>query len=301
MPIERWGSLSVDDHVDAHALVANVLLYDRLILPVMTPQVDRDERAYWAKHGWDPELQQQRLEQLGELAIERPWDKTRRSIFRTRAEQIAAEKGDAASMDAKHLTRMILAQEAVVEKPKGVHRVVVVAAYNSATSINQDFHVADAAGHLAAQAYLLSRRLAVPDLPDPEKSLDTAIELSRNRTFRRKRSKLFDWQELAIDRRWTPEETVDRLSILVDDYNAAVKDAASTVRWRFAFTIFGIGLGFVTGDIVGAAASASLSLLQLTKLDRQPAIDAGSAEPAAMFHDVKARLGLPLKSVITPA
>ena len=57
MKFERWGSLSVDDHLDTRALVANVLLYDRLVVPVMTEQPDRNERAYWISKGWDPDLQ----------------------------------------------------------------------------------------------------------------------------------------------------------------------------------------------------------------------------------------------------
>lgn len=32
MPFERWGSLSVDDHVDTQALVANVLLAQAYLL-----------------------------------------------------------------------------------------------------------------------------------------------------------------------------------------------------------------------------------------------------------------------------
>ena len=42
MPSERWGSLPVNDHVDTQALVANVLLYRWLVVPVMTEQVDCD-------------------------------------------------------------------------------------------------------------------------------------------------------------------------------------------------------------------------------------------------------------------
>jgi hypothetical protein len=78
MPFERWGSLPVNDHVDTQALVANVLLYRWLVVPVMTEQVDCDERAYWISRGWDPDLQQRRLETLEDLAIRRPWDAARR-------------------------------------------------------------------------------------------------------------------------------------------------------------------------------------------------------------------------------
>ena len=54
MAIERWGSLSVADHTDVHALVANVLLYDRLVMPMFTAADDRDERAYWMEKAGTP-------------------------------------------------------------------------------------------------------------------------------------------------------------------------------------------------------------------------------------------------------
>jgi hypothetical protein len=47
MLIERWGSLSVLDHIDAASLATNVLVYDRLVFPVMAARPDRDDRAYW--------------------------------------------------------------------------------------------------------------------------------------------------------------------------------------------------------------------------------------------------------------
>lgn len=294
MLFERWGSLSVDDHVDTVALVANVLLYDRLVVPVMTDQVDRDERAYWNSKGWNPDLQSQRLDELEDLAIRRPWSAARRQLFRTRTQEIAAEQHDAGVVDSKHLTRMILAQEQVVDKPPGVHGVTVVAAYNSTASLKQDFFVSDAPDHISAQAYLLGRRLAVPDLRSPEVSLREAIKLSRDPEFRTKRSDLFDWQDLAVARGWTPEEAVERISDMADRYNAKVKEAVGNVRWKFAFTIFGIGLGFAAGGPVGAAAAATLSLIQFAMLDRKPAIEAGSSQPAAMFHDVEARVGFKL-------
>jgi hypothetical protein len=271
---------------------ANVLLYDRLVVPVMTEPVERDERARWISRGWDPDLQADRLAQLEELAIKRPWNSSLREMFWTRAEQLKAERDDASG--AKHLTRMILAQEEVVERPPGVQGVTGVAAYNSMASVQQDFHVSDSERHLAAQAYLLSRRLAVPDFANPEDSLSAAIELSREPEFQGKRSDLFEWQELAAAKGWKPEDTVPRISEMVDKYNEKVQRAAGRVRWKFAFTICGAGLGFAFGGPVGAAAGAALSLIQFATLDRRPAIEAGNLQPVAMFHDIESRLGIPL-------
>jgi hypothetical protein len=293
MPFERWGSLSVDDHVDPESLAASVLLYDRLVIPVMTAQPDRDERGYWISKGWDPELQSARLEQLEELGVPRPWNKARRDAYRTRVAALKAEQGDAARIDHKHLTRMILAQEKVINIPPGVDGVTVVAAYNSFSGLAQDFPVAEVKDHIAAQAYLLSRRLAVPDLPT-DVLLRETVKLSKDADFRQRRADLFDWQELAAARQWSPADTVGRISSMTDHYNAKVTEAFGTVRWRFAFTLSGIALGFATGGPIGAGAAAALSLVQFVKLDSKPAIEAGSSQPAAMFHDMETRIGIKL-------
>src|SRR5438874_143474 len=93
--IERWGSLSVDDHVDTEALLTNVLLYDRLVVPVFTEQqTDRNEREYWDQHGWNPDLQQTRLTQLGDLAVRRPWNDSRRERYKNRMQQLKSEQFD---------------------------------------------------------------------------------------------------------------------------------------------------------------------------------------------------------------
>ena len=216
-----------------------------------------------------------------------------RDVYRTRVEALKAEQHDAAHIDHKQATRMVLAQEKVISKPPGVEGVAVVAAYNSLSALTQDFPVADVKDHVGAQAYLLSRRLAVPDLP-ADVLVREAVKLSSDKDFRRRRSDLFDWQELAAARQWSPQETVERISDMTDRYNAKVREACGTVRWRFAFTLFGIGIGFASSGPIGAGAAAALSLVQFVKLDRKPAIEAGSTQPTAMFHDLETRLGIKL-------
>jgi len=294
MRTERWGSLSVADHTDTDSLAANVLLYDRLVLPVMTEQVDRNERAYWMDRGWDPSLQTRRLEQLDELAIQRPWDRQRRLNFKSRMAEVLAEQGDAKRMvDAYGTTRQLLAQEQVVKLPKGVEHVDVVAAYSSGRSLRQDFRFAELSPNLSEQALLLRRRLAIPARTDPEDTLRAAIELSRDPGFRKKRADLFEWQ--AMMAALPPQAVVERISDLTQAYNDEVKRAAKTVRKRFAFTVSGIALGFATGSFIGAAALAALSIIQFAALDSSPTVEAGSARPVAMFHDIRERVGLKLR------
>ncbi|MBK5124392.1 hypothetical protein IQ288_31645 [Burkholderia sp. R-69980] len=304
MAFERWGSLSVSDHIDAASLAANVLLYDRLVIPVMAEQPDRDVRAYWNAHGWDPDLQAKRLEQLGELAVWRPWNAARRDVFKTRMSELSAEQFDAQNIDDFHMTRMILAQERVTEKLPGVQHVQVIAAYNSADAIRQDFLVDDFKGNLSTQALLLGRRLAVPVLDNPEETLLLARDLSRDAEFRRKRAALFEWQEPLALRGIGPEAIVERLAEMSDAYNTQVKAATRKVYWKFAFTVFGIGTGFATGGAaalatggltaLAAGGAAALALIQFVTLDSKPAIEPDTSRPAAMFHDIEAHVGLHL-------
>jgi hypothetical protein len=295
MNTERWGSLSVSDHVDTVDLAANVLLYDRLVMPVMTAQPDRDELAYWERAGWKPDLQRQRLDQLEELAVCRPWNAARRAAYKDRLAALKAEQHDAARIDHFGLTRMILAQEQQVQLPPGVAHVDVLAAYDSDAALTREFALTEARDHAAAQALLLTRRLALPDLKDPEDALKLACKLSRDSAFRDKRAALFDWQHQQALKGLSPEAAVESLAAMTDAYNAAVQSAATKVRWKLAFTVFGIGLGFATGGAAAAAASAALSLVQFATLDKEPVIEAGRAAPAAMFHDMQARVGFALK------
>jgi hypothetical protein len=292
MSFERWGSLSVADHIDAAALAANVLLYDRVVLPLMAEQPDRDERAYWEGKGWDPKLQRKRLDDLEELAVGRPWDWQRRNEFKSRLAELKLEAQDAQDIG-QELTRQILAKEQVREKFPGVEHVTVIAAYNSIDLARKDFHIEDTADALAAQAVLLARKLAVPDLPKPEETLLLARDLSRDAAFRKKRANLFDWQQVIALQKIPPEAVVARLSAMTDEYNDAVLQATKQVYWKFAFTVFGIGAGLAGGVTVGAAAAAALSLLQFATFDRKPAVDGNS--PVAMFHDIERRVGLKLK------
>jgi hypothetical protein len=297
MTIERWGSLSVSDHVDVQDLTANVLLYDRLVIPVMVEQPDRNEGKYWEDHGWNPELQSKRLGQLRELAVKRDWDLAHRELFKSRFAELAAEASDAVAVAAAkteaaalQTTRRILAKAPPV-LPPGVDHATVIPAYSSLVRMRHDFDIEDPKDNVAAQALLISRRFKVPAESNPEASLEAALELSRNPDFRARRSELFDWQEKLLDKKLAPQAAVNHLVDLVGRYNEKVEAASSKVETRFAFTVIAGVLGFITGGPGGAAAGAGFALVRFAALESKPSIDAGALSPFAMFHDLEAKLG----------
>jgi hypothetical protein len=88
MAIELWGTFSVRDHLVDRAFVADVLLYDRLVIPTLP---EAEPEALWPVE-WDLKKQKSLLADLGELAIPIPWSEERRRIWQTRFDDTRAEE-----------------------------------------------------------------------------------------------------------------------------------------------------------------------------------------------------------------
>ncbi len=300
MSRERWGTFSVIDHRNTAALVPDVLLYDRLIMPVpYDPSSNFDDRVNWEINGWDPQGLERRLEQLGDRAVRKPWDLMRQQLYRSKVEELAATKQDADNFnDSFMVTRIVLAQEQPQLQP-GILRPVVVAAYHSEADFRTDFMLRAAPkdpkdSERAHLGLLLGHRLAIPIAePENEETLLRAIDFSRTSDFLQKRRNLYDWQEQIISQGYAAEEAMIVMEQLIDEYNHCVTKGFRDVYVKFAFTVATITLGIAGAATLNplVAASAILALVQFTTLDSQPVIQAGKSEPAAMFHDVKKVLG----------
>jgi hypothetical protein len=96
MTHERWGTFSVIDHKDAEKLIADVLLYDRLVLPVPHNEIERNR---WENNGWNPEFLEQRLIQLGDLAVQAPWNFERQKEYHRRMSRIKKQLKSAEGKD----------------------------------------------------------------------------------------------------------------------------------------------------------------------------------------------------------
>jgi len=299
MTRERWGTFSVIDHKNSAALVPEVLLYDRLVLPVpMSP----DERIRWSGRGWAPEILDQRLAQLGTLAVQANWNyDDRTQVIKAWEQRLRTIRQDADQIlrDIKEkspfqMTRMVLANSQPVVLPEGVTSVVSVAAFQSQQEFDSCYRLQSLENDRASLGFLLGQRLAVPHDENPEHALEKAIVLVReNEKFREHRRKLYEWQENALRDRITPENAAKEMDQLVADYNRCVEQATQNVYYKFAFTVAGVALGLAAAplSIPFATATVLLALVQFTTLDRQPVIEPGESAPAAMFHDVQ-KIGL---------
>jgi hypothetical protein len=94
---ELWGTFAVDDHLRKNAFVAEVVLFDRLVIPE-PPRDDENQYKQWLGSNWRPELLKEMVDQLGDLAIPVPWDQPLREKWR-------AEYGDLSGAERAKLRR----------------------------------------------------------------------------------------------------------------------------------------------------------------------------------------------------
>jgi hypothetical protein len=82
-----WGVYSVRAHMDLRALARELLLYDRLVLPV--PE-DLDEADRWDTHGWDTYQLDYVAKNLEDLVQLVPWNGEMRAAWKDHMRMLSA-------------------------------------------------------------------------------------------------------------------------------------------------------------------------------------------------------------------
>jgi hypothetical protein len=302
--------------------VSDVLLYDRLVIPVPdTSDHSADTQKYWAQ--WQPDEQAECLEILklktdkeDGLALTVPWGSSQRERFRNRMSTAVAlarqeqDPGATLYIDPFEMTAELLKYEFSPALPQGVAKAWKVAAYSSGEAFEGDIRsIRDDA--VRSKRCELQRRLAAeirtrfltPAEPDPNHELlKRAVDLVNTDEFRLKREAFYKWQENIIEENIEDEKALEELAQLLDEYNTVTKKGFETVKERFLFTILPVGLSLTgailshsTVPIILSAAGAAVEFARFCRFDRKPSISSGDFDAAAMIHD--ARKELPLKDI----
>jgi hypothetical protein len=300
MSRERWGTFSVMDHQLPNAFVAEVLLYDRLVIPVPP---NEDERKRWRETKRDPDKLDADLQILGDKAILVPWGEEQHQAFKTiyeTAKTIASdakyiEEGKKKNIDPLYVTRMLLTKDFLPQVPKGVIA-WAMAAYPSFYNYEQDMDkksedVSDAGARKENLAIILSHKFLVPDDPgrSPEQLLKQAVELSMRDDFIEHRIRLHSWEEGIIQGGITDKKAVEELEQYVNKYNEVVAKAVDKVGWKFGFLVINLALDFIGAAVINPLliSKAAVDVWQFMKLEKHPDIDAGECNAAAMIYDVQ--------------
>jgi len=133
MSKQVWGTFSVKDHCEPNAFVAEVMLYDRLVIPV--PPDDK-ERARWRESGWQPERLDKLLEILGDRAYVVNWDDERQKRWKARYDA-GADIAQAVPDWAFAATRTELTQGL----PRHVTGIQVITNYTAMAELERDLRL----------------------------------------------------------------------------------------------------------------------------------------------------------------
>ncbi len=307
MMSERWGTLSVRDHLNPEQLAIDLLLYDRLVFPYPDNSLVIDnetEYRRWERKNWQPAILKEICTELGTLAIMKPWDHERRERYKKRLQELKDIDIDTKGMvdDSKNsylaeeeyydVTRQTLAFEQPI-LPKNVHHVNVVAAYRSRKECMADFKNKDNEKlKVPKVSFLLGQKIAVPKFSSPHELFNDVLSLVRNDDFRAKRRELYEWQEKMIRRGIPEENAVEIMNEHVKGYNDIIEEAKERIYYKLAFTLIRSGISVVaTGFNPIAIGLASLDIAHFLAFDRKLQFDPGENRPAAMIHDIQTKLG----------
>lgn len=311
---ELWGTFSVRDHLEERPFVADVMLYDRLLVPV-PPDNAEWERWEDPRQGWNPARQKRVLDVLRagkekekhkKLVVTVPWDAVRRNVFHDTFTQATAAgfEVDGYRWTAGQLLRdddvkRLAAEQAV--RPR------VVAAYVSrealeAEAVVEEITADDAADEAAREqrlAIAVGRSFLVPDVegePSEERDLELlgrAVRLARKDSFRSKRSAYNDFVDRAVQERLTTKEAVAKMNELLRAYEGEVRRSGIGTRVEQGLLVAGTGLAvgghFFPPLWIGSVMIAPVRYLVGRKYQARPASD---SDPAAMFHEARRELGI---------
>jgi hypothetical protein len=248
-----WGCYSVADHLERRAFVADLLLYDRLVVPVPAP----DDLARWEAK-WDPERQQRLLDILGGFAERMAWTAPLRDEWEDAwyAGDVALDI-DASAPDPDRpyaLTRRIISEQLqkTVELEKDVRGVAVYAKpdrfdrewrvmrtfpfVRRATRV-QPGPMRQASGAVRQERHELAKlvvtRLVVPDDGrDDEQVLQRTVDLVSRGDVAESRAKFHELLG-SLDAEGLEDETIlGEVEDLLDEFNAAVQRHTTAQRAR---------------------------------------------------------------------
>lgn len=308
MAREVWGTFSVNDHLQNWPFVSDLMLFDRLRIPV--PEVNNWKE--WDDESWQPERQQAILEVLGERAKPIVWDGAQQKTWQQRWDR-AIETGLATKASAFQFTR----DQLIESLPRGVTGVQSIACYPNYDTLRSDLQLEDVKdSHQPPQfgtvAAVLGRTFLVPaetqrnpqDFNEELELLRRVVKLTSDHRFKGRRASYWRWQREFTDGVVTDQETISALvsemnDLLEEELNALNEQRIETIA-RYAFLLCTVTVGMLAGPLspitIGSAFLTVGQFAWSEARDKSSRKLEGRSEDeanvAALFHDVRKQFGM---------
>lgn len=224
------------------ALATDILLYDRIILPVPEDEV---ERKRWVARDWAPDEIALRAVQAADLIIPVPWTAQLRQEWaddrarlRDLGEEFAYGLTSHIYASSPRAWEEIHASLDLGQEPS--RRPFLIAGYQSQheavaeLALSPLVHAPPAGDRPVDRAVALhvQRLVEEPHLPDPQEAFLTSVALAEKEQFVKARDALFDWEDRLYVDGWEPDEVTRELGELEQEYNAQVRTLAAKTRNR---------------------------------------------------------------------
>lgn len=316
---QLWGTLSVRDHCRRGAFISEVLIYDRLLIPVVATAADLEKEAQatgekidarklakvewqrWEEAGWDPARQTLltsvlRSKDRVDLV---PWTFARQSEWRAKMKATFAD----ARRDGYFLTGSILERFA----PHMARAVVAVSQYHTLEELRSGEGIRRLEPHepLASNTLLavLGHELLVPDDPDHDdfRFLDEALDVASDPKYQACRRNLYEWQQQFVRSDYTDARSikaaVEKMNDLVHELRTATERQR---RWRWSkqlFAFLGVGSKVAAAMppaaplFLGGGAVAAIGSFVVDTLTPNASLAAG-LPAATLVLDAQSKLGI---------
>lgn len=291
-----WGTFSVKDHLEPNAFVAEVMLYDRLVIP---RPPDAVECARWQAEKWDPEKLDELLNILGDRAFVVDWNAERQRSWATRlaagAEIAQATKDWAFAATRTELTSRL---------PRNVTGIQAVTNYCSKQEFDKDLGLrpalpAEVPVYGGAAVAVIAHELLVPNKPgrSHQELLKDAVELSSEKASSRKRAAFWRWQREFMDEQGITDQSairdaVEEMRDLLEEEKAIIRRRWMHTGTQFAFVLGTVALGMVAEPIRQfAIGGAFLSIGQFVT-DKIFEVQTPEADkPVSLLRDIQKHFG----------
>jgi hypothetical protein len=299
---QLWGTFSVRDHLPKGAFLSEVLLYDRLVIPV-PPKNDPAEWDRWAnKEKWDPLRQSKILDCLEGIAEKVEWTAEWEAEWRLNWNQ---SRRGVTEQVAKELAYQWTGKGLLKAVPAYAKGVVAASSYKKLADVQKELGIQrtppgvklppGVISVVIGQEFLVPRDPAIAELD----LLGEAAGLARDPEFRRKRAAYNKWLQGFLDDKGMTDavsvkRAVEQMSDLVADQRSLVRNKKIWKGVKVAFVFAQVAVGVAFAPVLPIAiGSAALSIGAFTVSEKLSALNRDFAVPAAaVLLDAQRRLDL---------
>ena len=298
---ELWGTFSVRDHLRDRPFLSEVLLYDRLVIPI-PPSKEPVEWERWEQNNWNPQRLMKLLPELGEIAYPVEWTSAWRGTWAGAFEE---RRGDLTDYVTKELAFQVTGETLLKVTPAMAQGVVAAVPFASLEEAEKELAISPTQPHAQLPPgtinAMLGRELLVPEYGDKDdfESLREAVSVATSPDYRNARFELYQWQ-----RKFIKGGTTDRASVegALKEMNARVQALEKANRkrdlWKATRRVF-----FLAQIVVSAAVSpvfpialgtAAIAIGAFTATEKlaDPSNPYAKVPEAALIVDARRRLDM---------